>query len=153
MGRQRLLCGSAQKKSIFDSPPDHPLLLDVLFENTGHTEWVSLEGKIDATEIRANARLTVLISVMGPNEAPLILDLRLTLKDGSHKDIRLGEVMPGQGSEFRAMTVSRTLEEATAVLDAKEVVSAYLLVFFPVAAPQQYSFSMLNLFVSESELA
>lgn len=152
-GKAKIAVRQRAKQSVFDSPPDHPFVLDLLFESTGETEWISLEGKIDVTEIRANARCTALISVMGSNDKPLVLDLRLNLKNGPHRDIRLGEVTPGQGNNCRAVTVSRTLEEAADVLDANEVVSAFLLVFFPVSAPEHYSLSMLNLFVTESELA
>lgn len=55
-----------RKQSVFDSPPDHTLLLDVLVEDTASTEWISLEGKIDGGDFRANSRLTLLMSVTGP---------------------------------------------------------------------------------------
>ncbi len=81
------------------------------------------------------------------------MDLRLVERDGNYKDVRIGEVKPCKDGEFRAVTLSRTLEEASAILDGNDLASAYLLIFLPVAAPQQFSFSMLNIFVSEGELA
>ena len=148
----RIAVQQNRKSDVFASPPDHPFVLDLTFEDVGATRWISLEARIDTAALTPTGRLSVLGSVKATQKDPIGVTLRVFRADGSFADLGLGRLQPGLGTSYGADTVSQRLSPLAETLD-RGTESAFVLLFFPVAQGQSFSLAMLNLFVTEEPLS
>lgn len=136
------------RESVFLSPPDHSFSLGIEIEDTAHSKWISLEGKLDATQLSPNTRLTVLVALSASTNSELNLDLRLNRKSGGFKDLRLGTISPKKNGQYTSVTISMPLSSLSDIIH-NDTESALLILFLPVKSQQNISLHIFNVFLSD----